>query len=443
MPVSMSDDESLRELVEAQERRIEELEARQASQTRRKRHHPHRVWIVLLLALGTLLTPITFTALFVHTQISNTGRYVQNIKPLASDPAIQAYVADQVTTSLFNQVDIDSYVRDALPPRAERLVGPLTSALRGFVQNATLRVLQSPQFRKLWAQANRVAHAQLVDVLTGNGKSAITTSSNGQVTVDLSAVTSQVTKQLHASGIDLFSHLPIVTIGGKITVFRSKELYKARQATDVLNVLAFVLPFVVVACFGGAILLSHNKRRGFLAAAVGFAVGALILAIALAVGRHFYLDAATNANFPYDAASSVYDTLVRFLHTAVRAALLFSIAVIVAVFLAGPSRSAKWFRLQVRTAANFVGHESDRAGWTLLGSNAFVARHKGKLRAAVAVVAFIVLFRWQQPTPGVIFWVAVVTVIALALVEFFGREPVERQATRREAPYEVQMFLPT
>ena len=55
------------------------------------------------------------------------------------------------------------------------------------------------------------------------------------------------------------------------------------------------------------------------------------------VGRRVYLDAATNAKFPYDAAAAVYDTLVRFLHTTVRAALAFSTVVIVAVFFAGPS----------------------------------------------------------------------------------------------------------
>jgi hypothetical protein len=298
----------------------------------------------------------------------------------------------------------------------------------------------------MWTDANRLAHTQLDAVLTGKGKSAVTVQ-NGKVTVDLSAVTSQVTEQLRSSGIDLFSHLPVV-IGGEITVFQSKDLYKVRQATDALDVLAFALPFVVVGCFGGAILLSRDKRRGFLAAAIGFAVGALILAIVLIVGRRVYLDAATNANFPYDAAAAVYDTLVRSLHTATRGALTFSAVVITAVFFAGPSRFATWFRLQVRTAANILGRESSRAGWTFLASNAFVTNHKGKLRAAIAVVAFIVLFRWQQPTPAVIFWIAVVTLFALALVEFFGREPLAAPSARSEANHKEQwpeerMFLPT
>ena len=112
-------DADLRQVVEEQQRRIAELEAHQAAPRREKRHHPHRFWIALLLVTGTLLTPIGITALFVHTQLKDTSRYVQTIKPLASNPAVQAYVADQVTTSLFDQVDVESYVRNALPRAAK------------------------------------------------------------------------------------------------------------------------------------------------------------------------------------------------------------------------------------------------------------------------------------------------------------------------------------
>jgi hypothetical protein len=39
-------------------------------------------------------------------------------------------------------------------------------------------------------------------------------------------------------------------------------------------------------------------------------------------------------------------------------------------------------------------------------------------------VAFVVLFLWDHPTPSVIFWTAIVALAALALIEFFGREPL-------------------
>lgn len=389
-----------------------------------RRRKPHRFWVALLLVLGTVLTPITITALFVHTEITDTGRYVQNVTPLASDPAIQTYIADNVTNRLFAEVDVASYIREALPSRGDRLVGPLTNALKSFVHEATLRVVESSQFEAAWEAANRVAHTQLVRVLEGGGNEAIKQTKDGVVTLDLSAVVSQVIERLQSSGIDAFSKIPIVKIGGQIPLFQSKDLYKIRRATDLFDKIAFVLPFLVFGCFGGAIFLSRNRRKGFLAAALCFALGALILGIALTVGRHFYLNAATSAELPENAASAVFDTLVRFLRTSVRAALILSVIVIIAVFFSGPSRLASWFRLRTRMAVNFLGRETDNKGWGWLGAHSIIVRNKGKLRIFTAAVAFTILFFWKHPTPAVILWTGVITLAVLALIEFLGREPL-------------------
>jgi hypothetical protein len=382
-----------------------------------------RVVVAILLVLGMLLTPVSILTLFVHSEIGDTGRYVQTVKPLSSNPAIQSYVADQITKELFARVDVTTYVEDALPPKAQALAGPLTGALQSFVREATVRVMQTDQFQKLWVEANRVAHVQLVDVLTGERSGAISATSNGAVQIDLSAVTALVSDRLQSTGIDVFSKIPVAKVGGQITLFQSEDLYKARKAVGILDTLAWLLPVLVFGSFGGAILLSPNRRRGFVLAAVAFTLGALVLALFLFVARGLYLDAATNDGLPYDAAAAVYDTLVRFLHTAVRAVLTFSIVVLITVFFAGPSRLAVWFRSRVRWTANWLGSESERAGWHWLAPKELVVRRKATLRVITAAVAFVVLFLWQHPTPLTIAGVGIITLVVLAVIEFFGREP--------------------
>jgi hypothetical protein len=427
--------ERLRRELEAEKQHIAALEAENAALLaatggdadaagKPKLRSSHRFWVSILLVIACLLTPLSIVALFVKNQINDTGRYVQTIKPLASDPAVQAYVAADVSNELFRQVDIRKYVEEALPKRAHVLAGPLTSALQGFVREATQRILQTSQFQALWVEANRVAHTQLVNVLTGKTTGGITATANGAVTLDLSSVTKLVQAQLASTGIDLFSKIPIGSIGGKITIFQSKDLYKARTGLRILDTVAFVLPFLVLGCFAGAIYLSKSRRRGFVACAVAFTIGALILALTLFIARGAYLNAATGKDLPYDAAASVYDTLVRFLLTSVRAVTFFSLIVIIAVFFAGPNRFARWFRLGVRQGANWLGHESDAAGWEWLAPNGFVVRRKKGLRIVVAAIAFLVLFRWQHPTPSIILYIAIVTVGGLGVIEFFGREPM-------------------
>ncbi len=389
----------------------------------------HRFWVAVLLVVGMLLTPVSILALFLNNQVGDTGRYVKNVKPLSSNPAIQAYVADDITRELFARVDISGYVKDALPDRAQVLAGPLTSALRSFVREATLRIIRTDQFQRLWVDANRVAHSQLESVLTGKETAGITATSSGAVQIDLSSVATLVNNQLQSTGIDLFSRIPAGHVGGKITLFQSNDLYRVRRAVGVLNTLAYVLPIAVFAAFGGAIYLSRSRRRGFVLAAVAFTLGASLLALLLFVARGFYLDAATSKDLPYDAAAAVYDTLVRFLHTAVRAVLTFSIIVLITVLFAGPSRFAVWFRSRVAWAADWLGSESHRAGWDWLAPNGYVVRNKRTLRIVVAALAFLWLLATRHPTPVSIIGIGIVALAALAIIEFFGRNPSTAQPT--------------
>ena len=49
---------------------------------------------------------------------------VKTVAPLASNPAIQTQVAKQVSANLINQANVESRVKDALPPKAGFLAAP-------------------------------------------------------------------------------------------------------------------------------------------------------------------------------------------------------------------------------------------------------------------------------------------------------------------------------
>ena len=333
-----------------------------------------------------------------HTEISDTSRYVQNVSPLASNAAIQTYVADEVSTRLLAQVDVDAYVKDALPTRRAKARRPAPSAFEGFVHEAVLRVVQSKQFQTLWDEANRIAHTQLDNVLTGSHNSAIVRDPNGTVSIDLSAVVNQVVQRLQSTGIDLFSKIPIVKVGGQIPIFQSKDLYQIRKAVGLFNKIAYLLPFLVLACFGGAVWLSKNRRKGFLAAAICFGLGALDRWYR-PDRRPALLSQRNELDLPEDAAAAVFDTLVRFFRVSVRAALLFSVIVIVAVFFSGPSKAATAFRRSVQRSANWLGTQTDEAGWGWLGSHAFFVKYKRPMRIIVTVVALRGAVPMEAPDP--------------------------------------------
>ena len=169
----------------------------------------------LLLVLACVLAPLSVVAIWARNQVTNTDRYVATVTPLASDPAIQQAITDQITTQVFTAIDIQALttqVVDALsarvegrglPPQAaaalEGLAGPIADGVQGFVRTQVERIVQSDAFEDAWVQANRVAHDALVKALTGEGGGAITVA-NDTVTLNLAPFIQTVKQRLVAQG---------------------------------------------------------------------------------------------------------------------------------------------------------------------------------------------------------------------------------------------------
>jgi hypothetical protein len=66
----------------------------------------HGKLVVTLLVIACVPAPIAGTAIWINNQVTKTDRYLRTVKPLASDPHIQAAIADNVTRTLFATVPL-------------------------------------------------------------------------------------------------------------------------------------------------------------------------------------------------------------------------------------------------------------------------------------------------------------------------------------------------
>ena len=73
-----------------------------------------RIIAIVLVVLTAVLACATVPALFLRSEVLDTDRYVATVAPLASDPAIQAEIANKVTTQITEAVDIEGITRDAM-----------------------------------------------------------------------------------------------------------------------------------------------------------------------------------------------------------------------------------------------------------------------------------------------------------------------------------------
>lgn len=396
------------------------------------------VTATVLITLACVLAPLSVVSTWAKTQVSDTDRYVQTVAPLASEPAIQQAVTDDVTRTIFQYVDVQAVASQAVdalaaqgaPPRVtqglQALTVPLANGVESFTRTEVQKVLSSPQFAALWEQVNRTAHQQVVSVLEGDQGGALTASENGTVTLNLGPVITQVKNQLVADGFGLASKIP--SVDKSIVLVQSDAVTKAQGLYRLLNTLGTWLPVIALVLLALGVYVAKGHRRALMLGALGVLASMLLLGVALALARPLYLDRVNPDVLPREAAGDVFDTLVRYLRNGLRVTALAALIVALGAFLTGPSTTARavrsWFvRLSgsLRTGAEAKGVSTGAFG-------VWVHRHRTPLRVAVVALGAVVVVLWSQPTVAVVLWTTLLVLVGIGLVEVLGRPSAVRAA---------------
>jgi hypothetical protein len=384
----------------------------------------------LLIVLGCALAPLAGVAVWARNQVTNTDRYVATVAPLASDPAIQTAITDQITAQIFTYIDVQELTTEAvdalaargLPPqlagRLQALAIPLASGVESFTRTQVEKVVQSQAFADAWVQANRLAHDALVAALTGEGGGAVTVE-NDTVSVNLAPFIQTVKQQLVASGFTLAERIP--QVNASFVLFQSEDIVRARSAFNLLNTLGNWLPVIALVLLGIGIYVAKDHRRALVGAGLGVATGMLLLALSLAIFRSIYLDAVPAAVLPHDAAAVAYDTIVAYLRLGLRAVLVLALVVAAGAFLSGPSTTAVGTRQRLTAAIGRLRGGAGQAGLRTGPVGAWVDANKQLLRIGAVTLAVLALVFWGQPTGKVILLLAGLLLVALALIEFLGQ----------------------
>ena len=328
-----------------------------------------RALVAILVIVSVVLVPLAGLSIWVRNLVLDTNHYVDTVAPLAHNRAITDLVAERATNRLFQEVDVEAQAKDALPERAQFLAGPLSSGVQTFTHDAAQRVLATEQFATVWKEANRRAHAQVVKLLTGEGKNIAV--KNDKVVLDLSAVIDEEVKRLDQRGVTVFDSVAKKQKNLQVELFDAGQLQKARSAVHLLDRLRIVLVVLVFVLLGAALALSGNRRRTLMRWALGIVIAMAVTAALLALGRSAYLSVAKN----HDAAGAAFDILVRYLRNGIRIIAALGIIVALAAFLSGPSRLAVRIREGAKSLIGGAGRKADEVGWTPGPVGTWVAAH--------------------------------------------------------------------
>ena len=280
------------------------------------------------------------------------------------------------------------------------------------------KVVESDAFADAWVQANRLAHAELVKALTGEGNGSITVA-NDTVSINLAAFIQTVKQQLVASGFTLAERIPAVE--ASFPLFQSDQIPRARSAFNLLTTLGNWLPFIALLLIGLGVYVAKDHRRALVGAGIGVAAGMLVLALGLAVFRSVYLDAVPSSLLPHDAAAILYDTIVRFLRAGLRTVFVLGLVVAAGAFLTGQSATATHARQGLAGAIGWLQRGAEGAGLRTGPVGTWVQANKRVLRIGAVALASLALVFWTRPTGKVVIGLALALLVVLAVIEFLAR----------------------
>jgi hypothetical protein len=376
---------------------------------------------VLIALLAAVLVVSSVVARFARGQLLDTDRYVATVAPLASDPQVQAAIIERVTDEIMVRLPIQQLTTDLAgtigvpnPDRIADLATPaISSWLNGQVHNVVTDVVTSPEFVTVWQAVNRTAHQSLDALLTGEGQ--IVSTSGADVVVNLGPVVDAAKQAMVQRGFTLAEKIPEMSI--PYTVAQIDELPQIQQYVRWLDASATWLPVLAIALLALAAWTAPNRRRGLI---TGLLLSSVLLAVALIVNqvaRNRLTERATQRGLNGDVAVDVYDTVSRYLISALSTVLVAALLGVLWLLLAGPSRPATALRRVVnRGLARVAGGIGGGSVAARIG--AFTRRWHAWIGGLIAVLAFWWLL--VSPTLPTVLWafgIAAVLAVLLALAQ--------------------------
>ncbi len=382
-----------------------------------RRWNGRAVSSVALMVVASLLLPVAVVSFWAQRTLLDTEQYVSTVAPLSQDPTIRVAVGEVISTQLHERVDLQQRVYDLLPDQAKPLAGPIAGGVQSFVDQQIQNFLASDAFSDLWVAINTRTQQSLVSALQGNPTGAITIEGS-QVVLDTGVIAEQVKQRLVDRGLTVLQNVPLPPQADRqIVLLDSPQLAELRAAYTVAQPVAHWLIYVVLAMFVGAVLLARRRARAVLVVGAVCTVVAVLLRLGMLVGEGVFTSQL--AGTPFELSAAVfYSTLLTYLQITIRAMFVLGLILCFAGWFAGAAPSA--VRSREWLSGTLSGAGSRTLGGRLGPVGEWVHRQRVLLRVAVLLVAAVVLLTQDRLTGAVLIWTLVLTLLALAVIEFVG-----------------------
>lgn len=428
--------------IAALQSRIAELEATNAAPqpdssspgpaaASRPRHRLRAAVVVVFLVTGALLLPIAAVTSWARVVLTDTDTFVATYAPLARDPQVQAYITNEVVTTIDNRVQIDQKVDELVagltPLMADRpaavaalnaLRQPAADGVRSAITRATSEVVASEAFASTWEEALRLSHQGAVNALEGDPNAALVINQEG-LGIRLAPIVERVKQVLIDRGFDLAASIP--PVDRTIVLVQSSEFATVQTLYRVVVALGTWLPVLAFALLAAAVLLARRRVTVLIIAATLLGLASVLVLGSLVIGRMVALASVPSTVVPNGVLQLFYDTATERLGEVAIAALALAVVIVVLAWFAGPYAVPRKLQGAYAGMTGSLRRSAEGHGLSTGRFGAWLARSQTWLRVAVAAVAVLVLVFNRPLTPGMIIGTAVLALIVILVLNLLSR----------------------
>jgi hypothetical protein len=362
--------------------------------------------LVVLASVGVLSSAV---AVWTHSLLFNTDRWVETVGPVLEDPEVTHDLSVLLTDKAIEAADLETRVTDALPPRAQFLAPAIVDATRDFVQKRMEERLNQPEAYDLWLKLNGFAHERLVAVLEGDSTYIQLNGDEVQLNlVPLVAKALELIEQVLPGALDERIDVPQIDPAatademrtqlesatgrtlpedfGTVVLFEGDQVTQAQQAVRIFKAAVIAILVVTVLLIAAALLFSRARLRTLIQLGLGTIVAVVVARVAVQRLADAVVEGISDRDGHRVAGALIESAAGNFLDLLIWLIVAGALVSVVA-YLAG---KRSWFVAARGYAAAAAGTSGE-----LVASRApmrlWLGRHYDGVRAAGVIVAVVAL----------------------------------------------------
>ena len=289
-----------------------------------------RIGVAALLVIGTLLWTAFGLGLWAKRQALETDEWVNTSAELLENEQVRTALAGFIVDRLYDSEAVQQRIEEVLPPRLDPLAAPAAAGLKEVARRNAPRVLGSAAALNAWEAANRTAHDELLTIVEDGV-------AGRAVSLDLKSLVSEIAAGtgLPADAVDRLP--PDVA---NLQIASGDNLETARELLNLFEAIVWVLLFLALAAFGGAIALARDRRRMVVNVGGCLMFAAIALLALRTLAGKALVDALADAPNAHGVADEVWAIATSLLVDAAQGSFLFGLFVVLGGWLAGAGKRA-------------------------------------------------------------------------------------------------------